>query len=161
MASPFALAFEAFALEGGTRDRLASAVLQYSSADIRTKKRTGSDGAIYWDKTLRLTSGFIVGVIMDATPDVGSLALFADREPWHQGFSFEDFTKQGEVFTHHELGGQLKVSFVARPSPDHLHTIEFLTDVTLRYVAAAVNHLVEGPTHELVVQRGSVLCLQT
>ena len=161
MAAPYALAFEAFELSvGGARSQLASGVRQYSAADIRVEKWTGYNGATYWNKSLALSSGFLVGALIDATPDVVSWALFVDREPGRQGFSFEAFAEQGGVFTHPDLGGQLKVSFLARPSPDHLESIEFLTDVTLRYIASETNHLVDDSTHELVVRQGSVLCFQ-
>jgi len=160
MAAPYTLSFEAFSLTvDGSRVRIASGVREYSTADIRTE-RTAHDGSTFWNKTLSLPSGFIVGVILDSTPDVEHLAIFGDMEPGHQGFSFEDFAEQGGVFTHHELGGQLKVSFRARPSPDHLEAIEFRTNVTLRYIEAKTNQLADGHTHEIVVQQGSVFCLQ-
>jgi hypothetical protein len=159
MNDPYSISFEAFSVAADDlRVSIASGTRQYTTADVRTAEYTMEDGTLWWEKSLSLGSGFVVGIVMDSRlDDHDSLVLFVARESGRRGFSFDVFAEERGVFIHPELG-QLKVSFLPAPSPDHIEGIEFLSDVKLRYLDDIRKDV--DFTHEIVVQRGSLFRVQ-
>jgi hypothetical protein len=153
------LSFEVFAIErDGQRAPVASGTVRYGIADVGVVRRTARDGSIFWEKTLALgASAFGVGVFLKADPIREHLGLFVSRSAEPEGFSWENFVSDdGSVFTHVQGLGQLRATFDPGPGPDHLRSMECLTDVTLRYIDDVMQRDVGDFSHEVVVKTGSV-----
>jgi hypothetical protein len=153
------LSFEVFVIErDGRRAPVATGTVRYSIADVAVVRRTAPDGSIFWEKTLALAaSGFSVGVFLDGDPIREHLGLFVSRSAEPEGFSWENFVSDdGSVFIHVQGLGQLRAKFDSGPGPDHLRSVECLTDVTLRYIDDVMQREAGDFSHEVVVKTGSV-----
>jgi len=138
----------------GGRDRAAPVVKTYSPAqDLVTRDLI--PGRI-WSRTLKLDDAFQIAVQVEREPSLTGFGVTIDRVE-AAGFSWEWFNRgEGTVFQKLQGPGRLRAVIGKGPDYEELEAVEFLDDITLRY-------WVEGsrppapPSHEIVVQKGSVL----
>ena len=138
----------------GGRDRAAPVVKTYSPArDLVTRDLI--PGRI-WSRTLKLDDAFQIAVQVEREPSLTGFGVTIDRVD-AAGFSWEWFNRgEGTVFQELQGPGRLRAVIGKGPDYEELEAVEFLDDITLRYWAEG-SRPPAPPSHEIVVQKGSVL----
>ena len=151
--------WEAMALVGPGRQVVARGVKTYSpQKDIIVREQdSGRDGSVAWSKALLLDDTFAVAASVHREEKVDGFGLVVYRRGDENGFSWEWFEREdGGVFRKLQGEGRLSVTTRTGPGCEELESVEFLDDITLRYL----DDMSKPPgthTHEVVIRKGSVL----
>jgi hypothetical protein len=145
--------------QGGTTP-IAKGVKTYSPAkDIIVRDGPNKDGAPSWVKSLVLDENFAIGASVHREQPLTGFGLMVFRRGDRDGFSWEWFDKaNGSTFTKLQGSGRVAVKVKRQGEAEELTSVEFLEDVTLRYL----DDMSKAPgtvTHEVVIRKGSVLAL--
>jgi len=153
------ISYKIFSLQpDGTRKLIQKGSRQYAPAkDIQVTERKDGGGNVFWSKALPLFDAFIIQAhIVRKHPPLNGFGLAFIEQNNPKGFSWEWFDqKEGTHFYKRQGSGRIKISTIKTPGYEELVAVEFLDDVTLRYL----NDISRGPgtiTHEIVIGKGSV-----
>ena len=153
------ITWEASALVGPGRQFLARGVKTYSpERDIVVEERSPArDGSPSWMKSLVLDDQFAIGAAITRDPKIDGFGLVVYRRGDDNGFSWDWFDREPDgTFGKRQLSGRVAVTTKKGNGYEEIDSIEFLDDVTLRYL----DDMKKPPgthTHEVVVRKGSVL----
>jgi hypothetical protein len=152
------LTYEAFSLGGAEgRQLIARGVRRYSPCDIESTptEASGTDFA----KTLALDGGFGISTTVKREARLTGFGLVVVRPGDDNGFGWDWFDlESGRIFRKLQGNGRVAVGIATESGYENLQSVEFLDDVTLRYL----DDMSKPPgthTHEIVVGKGSVLKL--
>ena len=109
--------------------------------------------------SIPLSSDFVMSVGVCQQVQVEGFGLFISRRGNAHGFSWEWFDRAGKTIFE-KRQGYSRVAVTVRKSGgyEELESLEFVDDVTLRYL----DHIAKPPgthTHEVIVRKGSVFRL--
>jgi hypothetical protein len=151
------LTYEAFSLgPHGGRTLIGQGTRQYTVRDVMVEAFGGESP--FWSKDLLLFSGFSVGARIFREQTLDGFGLVVRRRDDKYGFSWEWFDRDhGDIFAKLQGSGRVRVSVIEGPGYQELAGVEFLDDITLRYLDDMMSHQVGENTHEIVVKKGSVL----
>lgn len=109
--------------------------------------------------SLLLSRDFVMSVAVSKQVYVEGFGLFISRRGNANGFSWEWFDRAGESIFHKRQGNSRVAVTIHRSSGyQEIESIEFLDDVTLRYL----DDITQPPgthTHEVIIRAGSVFKL--
>lgn len=151
--------WEAFALAEPGREVVGKGVKTYSPKnDIVVQERPpGRDGALWWSKSLLLDDTFAVSASVHRERSLDGFGLVVYRRGDANGFSWDWFDREeGSVFGKRQGDGRVSITVKKGPDYEELESVEFLDDVTLRYL----DDMSKPPgthTHEVIIRKGSVL----
>jgi hypothetical protein len=135
---------------------IAKGRLDYSLEDIDVVKWGNHEGNPTWKKSLALAMGFRIGMLVAENDETPGFGLWIQNDHHPAGFSWEWFyLEEGDTFKKLQGEGRVRVSQFQDPDGVEVQSIEFLTDITLRFQ----EDVTQGPghvTHEIVVSKGSV-----
>jgi hypothetical protein len=154
------ITWEATVEAGPGRALVGHGVRSYSPpADVVVQERKGVGGRPTWDQTLWLDEAFGVSLRSSRPSRIDGFGLFVTRRGDDNGFSWEWFDREeGVTFSRRQGPGRVSVSLVTGADGEDIRSIEFLDDVTLRYL----DDMRKPPgthTHEVMIRKGSVLRL--
>lgn len=151
------LCFTIFRLSGDGRVLLAQGKLHYTLQDIDVVKWGNREGLPSWKKSLKLANGFSIGSLVVRSAAVPGFGLWIHDEHHPAGFSWEWFNVEaGDTYKKLQGAGRVRVTQAEYLDGVEIRSVEFLTDVTLRFQ----DDVKKGPrneTHEVMVSKGSVL----
>lgn len=151
------LSFALYRLAGTERVLMAQDTLDYASRDVIVEKWGIHEGHQTWQKSLLLAEGFRIGVLITPAEQQGGFGLWIRNDLCPAGFSWEWFGREdGDIFKKLQGSGHVRVTEVKRADAVEIASVEFLSDVTLRFQEDIKSGL-GNVTHEVVVSRGSVL----
>jgi hypothetical protein len=151
------LTFAIYRLTDGERTLIAEGMRDYTSSDIDVVP-WGRETAGYQRhrKSLELADGFGMGIVSTRQFKDDGFGLWVYKDVHPGGFSWEWFDDpECGVFKKLRGTGEVRVTFTQIPNGFEIRSVEFLTDVTLRFT----NDLSLPPdvrTHEVVIYAGSV-----
>ena len=166
------LSYEAFTLEAdGSRKLITKGTRHYTpEKDIQVVERN-KRGSIFWLKTLPLFGPFSLGVHINRDESVlDGFGLVVKERDNPNGFSWEWFVRESKgifswfyrgnkgIFLKWQGSGRVKVVTTKGVGYEEVMSVEFLDDITLRYV----NDMSRPPdehSHEIIVAKGSVFCV--
>jgi hypothetical protein len=152
------ISYEIFSVAGSDgRKSIARGVRTYTPACDVLIRKEGPRKA--WSGSLDLSEGFAIGTTVYREPKLTGFGLVVERPDGGHGFSWDWFDlEQDNVFTKLQGAGRVAVEVARGPDYEEMQTVEFLDDVTLRYLDDT-SRPPGTHTHEIVVGRGSVLRL--
>ena len=110
--------------------------------------------------SVSLSRDFVMSVAVSKQLQVDGFGLFVSRRGNAQGFSWEWFDRAGEsLFLKRQGNSRVAVSVQNSFGYQELESIEFLDDVSLRYL----DDITQPPgthTHEVIIREGSVFKLR-
>jgi hypothetical protein len=139
----------------GGRARSAPVVRTYAPAtDLATQDLVPGHT---WSRILKLDDAFQIALQVERQkPSLTGFGLTIGRVD-AAGFSWEWFDRgEGTVFQKLQGPGRLRAVIGKGADYEELEAVEFLDDITLRYWAEG-SKPPAPPSHEIVVQKGSVL----
>jgi hypothetical protein len=144
----------------GGPTQIAKGVKTYSPAkDIVVRDGPNKDGTPSWVKSLVLDENFGIGASVHREQPLTGFGLMVFRRGDRDGFSWEWFDKaSGSTFTKLQGSGRVAVQVKKHGETEELTSVEFLEDVTLRYL----DDMTKSPgtvTHEVLIKKGSILAL--
>src|SRR5262245_38991443 len=158
-ASAEPLNYAIYSLKGDKPDLLAEDRLDYLVSDVEVVKRRDHEGHQNWKKSLRLKEGFSIGALVVRLDKPQGFGLWIQQADHPKGFSWEWFEPDdGNVYKKLQGQGYVRVQFAKSGDGLELRSIEFLTDVKLRFVED-VKMKLGTVTHEVLVTQGSILRL--
>ncbi len=139
---------------------IANGVKTYSPAkDIIVRDGPTKDGAPSWVKSLVLDENFAIGASVHREQPLTGFGLMVFRRGGRDGFSWEWFDKaNGSTFAKLQGNGRVAVKVKKQGEAEEITSVEFLEDVTLRYL----DDMSKPPgtvNHEVLIRKGSVLAL--
>lgn len=156
-ASSEPLDFTVYHLNGEERALIAQGKLDYTVRDIDVQQWESKDGQPACKKSLALGMGFRIGTMIVRTSEVSGFGLWIRNDHHPDGFSWEWFYQEsGSVYRKLQGEGRVRITQAHFPDGVELQSVEFLSDITLRFQ----EDVSLGPgneTHEVVVSQGSVL----
>ncbi len=153
------ISFEAYELQpDGGRKLLARETRAYSPAsDVVVVEHRPARQGRHWSKRLGVFGSFELEADVYQQPRLDGFGLVVEERGNPKGFSWEWFDRQEpEVFIKRQGSGRLKVSTAESGGLVELVAIEFLDDVTLRYLDDMSAKQPGEHTHEIVIKKGSV-----
>ncbi len=151
------LGFSIYHLTGGEPVLLAQDRLDYTASDIEVMEWGSPEGNTTWRKSLKLADGFGIGALIVRTDPQLGFGLYIDDQNHPDGFSWEWFRHDnGNVFRKLQGEGYVRVRFTKVEGGVLIHSIEFLTDIKLRF-NDRLEPVPGKVTHEVVVTQGSIL----
>jgi hypothetical protein len=140
---------------------MAKGTKAYSPAkDIVVQDSGEKDGAPSWIKSLALDDNFGIGAAIHMEQPLTGFGLMVFHRGDSDGFSWEWFEKVGgATFERLQGSGRVAVQIEKQGKSEELVSVEFLEDVTLRYL----DDMSKAPgtvTHELLIRKGSILALR-
>lgn len=155
---PVTLTYDAFRIGQDGRHPIGHGVRTYSPAcDIRVESGAGGSRT----KSLTLDGGLAVSASVYREPRLTGFGLTVEMADTPTGFSWDWFDLvEGNVFEKRQGTGRIAVDVSRAGGLEELRAIEFLDDITLRFL----DDTRKPPgthTHEIVVRKGSVLELAT
>jgi hypothetical protein len=151
------LGFTIYHFSGDGRDLVDEGKRDYTVGDIDVTPWGIEDGYQTSLKSLELSDGFRVGIhtVRQHKADAFGLWIRNDQHP--DGFSWEWFTHEdGDIFRRWRGPERVRVTYAQIEKGVEIRSVEFLTDVTLRFKEDP-NVEPGVKTHEIVVSKGSVL----
>jgi hypothetical protein len=150
--------WEARAVGPGPSTPIAKGVKTYLPAkDIVVREGPKKSDAPSWVKWLVLDESFAIGASVHREQPLSGFGLMVFRREDQNGFSWEWFGKAaGSTFTKLQGSGRVTVQVKKVGESEELTSVEFLEDVTLRYL----DDMSKPPgtvTHEVLVKKGSIL----
>ena len=145
----------------GQRQVLANGVKQYSpAADVWVQEHLRRrDGATMWSKSLLLSDGFAVSARVRRERRLRGFGLVIHRRGDRNAYGYNWFARDTDAeFLGRRGVGRVAVAIRREPGFEELEAVEFLEDVTLRYLDD-VRRPPGAYSHEVVIRRGSVLDL--
>jgi hypothetical protein len=140
---------------------ISKGVKTYSpTKDIVVQKSPSErDGTPSWVKSLALDDTFGVGASVHREQPLTGFGLMVFRRGGRDDFSWEWFDQvSGSRFERRQGDGRVAVKVKIQGKGEELTSIEFLDDVTLRYLDD-MSKLPGTVTHEVVIKKGSILTL--
>lgn len=141
----------------GGRTLIAQGKLDYSMADVDVVEWGKQDPHPTWLKSVALPMGFDVGLFVVRDSEVPGFGLWIGNLHHPQGFSWEWFdVESGDIYRKLQGEGSVRVTQAQYPDGVEIQSVEFLTDITLRFQ----EDMRKGPgkkTHVVVVSKGSIL----
>jgi hypothetical protein len=133
-------------------------VKTYSPAkDIVVREGPKKGDRPSWVKWLVLDENFAIGASVHREQPLSGFGLMVFRREDKDGFSWEWFEQtEGSTFTKLQGSGRVSVQMNKVGKSEELASVEFLEDVTLRYL----DDMSKPPgtvTHEVLVKKGSIL----
>ena len=138
---------------------LASGERKYTVSDVEVEERTSKEGQQFWSKTLALTAEWAIGahVTRDAPED--GFGIYVRGVSASRSFSWNWFTPESQgVYRHIKCGARVNAEFRQLGAESELRQMEFIDDTTLTFQADLM-HRSQGHSHELIVRKGSILCI--
>lgn len=149
-----------FAIYRGTgegRTFISQGKLDYTVQDIDVMPWGKKDGQPVWLKSLKLSDGFSIGVMVIRGDVCRGFGLWIENAQHRRGFSWHWFVpKDGDMFETRPGEGLIRVTQSQYSDGNEVQSVEFLSDITLRF-QEHINMGPGKPTHEVVVTKGSVL----
>ena len=152
------LEFTIYRLAGDEQELIAGEKLEYSLSDIDVREWGNSEGHPSWKKILELKDGFNIGIVVTRGDDLTSgFGLWISNDYHPQGFSWEWFVHEGGD-TYKKLQGEGRVRTTLAEYADgvEIRSVEFLSDIRLRFKEDVCKEPPEHKTHAIVVSKGSV-----
>ena len=153
--------FEIYSRNDSTRVLIAKGQRTYADSDFVVNREL-REGQFYGvKKVLELSNGFGVGVL-DTLENSDGFGLSVEHLPIGSNpndFSWEwyDRGKSG-LFTKRQGGTKIEVEFSGFPATTQIRHVRFLDDAEFEYIQDICCKPSDGgPTHVLVIKRGSVL----
>lgn len=117
------------------------------------------EGEPSWVKSLVLDENFAIGASVHREQPLTGFGLMVFRRGDRDGFSWEWFDKvSGFTFAKLQGNGRVVIQVKRQGEAEELKSVEFLEDVTLRYL----DDMSKPPgtvTHEVLIKKGSILAL--
>jgi hypothetical protein len=146
---PQTLTYDVFQVsKDGTRKPLGQSIRQYRKNDIRVETlRNGAKS-----KRLSLDNDLVLAVDVYREPRLEGFGLSVHKEKGAPGFSWEWFDREkDDVFRKRQGTGSVRVTFANDAEVQELIAVEFLDDMTLRWLDFET-----GTRLAIVVRKGSV-----
>jgi hypothetical protein len=142
----------------GARHAIAQGKREYSvDNDIRVEQRTDGTGLVFWVKSLDLFDGFGIGAYVSHEGPLDGFGLFVTHRDWPDGFSWEWFNRHREnEYDKLQGPGRVRVDLRVVRNAEELLAVEFLTDITLRFMDDIRRRQTGERTHLIIVGAGSV-----
>jgi hypothetical protein len=154
---PESLAFAIYHVSGDGRDLIDEGKRDYTVSDIDVTPWGIEDGYQTSLKSLELSGGFRIGIHMVRQHKADAFGLWIRNDQHPDGFSWEWFNfEDGDIFKRWQGPEQVRVTYAQIAKGVEIRSIEFLTDVMLRFKEDQ-NTEPGIRTHEIVVSKGSVL----
>lgn len=155
-----ALDYEIYELRGSKdRELLSKGTVTSDGHNVESIDTSSSSalGMPVWDKSVPLSQGYVVGASVYREKELKGFGLWICKPG--DGFSWNWFVKEdGRTFRKLQGAGHVKVSLVPSKDCEELAAIEFLDDVTLTGSLGAFPLFLDH-THQIVIKKGSTLCL--
>jgi len=150
------ITWKVIALGPRGREVLAQGVKTYDPAkDVVVQQRAG--GSTWWSKSVPLNDTYVVGASVHREPRLDGFGLWVKRRGDAGGFSWEWFNRaEGLVFKKLQGSGEVSITLKRGPGYEELESVEFLDDITLRYVDD-MRKPTGTKTHEVIMTKGSLL----
>ena len=150
------ITWKVVALAPRGREVLGQGVKTYEAEkDIVVQQRAG--GRTWWSKSIPLNDTFVIGASVHREPRLDGFGLWVKRRGDADGFSWEWFERSsGAVFQKLQGSGRVSITLKTGPGYQELESVEFLDDITLRYLDD-MRKPRGTKTHEVIVTKGSVL----
>jgi hypothetical protein len=155
--TPASLSFAIYRVIVGERTLIAEGQRDYTSSDIEIVPwGRPVEGYQQLRKTLYLKDGFSIGTITHRTHESIGFGLWIQQQGPPEEFSWEWFSRlEGDVFRAWPEKERVRVTYREIPRGVEIQSVEFLTDVTLKFTND--RSLPPGvPTHEVLIYAGSV-----
>ena len=157
-ASAEPLNYSIYKLQGSKSNLLAEDRLDYTAGDIDVQKWRDHEGRPAWKKSLKLKEGFRIGAMVGRLDRPRGFGLWIAQDDSPAGFSWEWFVPDdGNVYKKLQGEGYLRAQFAKSEDGVVLQSVEFLTDVRLRFLEDVMLAPAKKKTHEVVVTQGSIL----
>jgi len=152
------LEFSIYRLVGEDQELIASGKRDYSASDVNVREWGSNEGHPSWKKTLDLKDGFNLGIVVIRGNDLTSgFGIWIANDHHPEGFSWEWFEPEyGDVFKKLQGEGYVRATLGQCPDGVEIQSVEFLTDITLRFKDDVSMDPPEHKTHKVVVSQGSV-----
>ena len=151
--------FTVYRLAGEERELIAEGKRDYSVSDIEVIKWGRSQKQHPGlKKTLELTEGFRIGIVTYRGDDLTSgFGIWISNDHHPKGFSWEWFEPgNGDIFKKLQGEGYVRATLAQGADGVEIRSVEFLTDVTMRFKEDVRMKPTGHKTHEVVVTQGSV-----
>ena len=157
LATAETLEFAIYKLSDKGQELVAEGKRNYTLSDIEVTPLGIEDGHQNSRKALHLKDGFTIGIFVTRRYEEDGFGM-SIREDYHpDGFSWEWFIQEKDnVFMKLQEEGRLRLTHIPVARGLEIRSIEFLTDVTLRFQQDRSQDA-RNSSHEVVVYKGSVL----
>ena len=148
--------FAIYQRSGEERALITQGRLDYTFDDIDVTRWGWKPGHQSWKKSLKIKKGFGIDILVTPDDALSGFGLVITNGYHPEGFSWEWFLlEDGDVFKKLQGEGRVRVTQAQTADGKELQSVEFLTDVTMRFQDDM--KLPPGTvTHEVVVLQGSV-----
>ena len=156
------VAYRVFVLDEYLSPHLVSEgeVEYWPAVDVLVAEGTGEDGVPFWSKGIAFVDDWLLVAHVTKDTELTSFGLGIRNTGNPRGFSWEWFDKiEGDLFRKRQGAGEVRAFVERGPDYQELIGVEFLDDVTLRYLDDISNHDPGDHTHEILIREGSVLRL--
>ena len=155
-ATPESLDFAIYRLTGDVRTLIADGARNYTVSHIDVKKWGCSNGRQAWKRAIELGEGFSISVLVVRKDQATGFGLSVESINHPAGFSWEWFEPDnGDVYKKLQGEGYVRVTHAEHESGVEIQSVEFLSEVTLRFMED-VKEETGKKTHVVVVTQGSV-----
>ena len=156
-ASADPLSYSIYSIKGAKPELMAENTVDYTATDIEVQEWGPHQGHKTWKKSLKLKDGFSIGALVVRLEKPQGFGLWVAQDDYPSGFSWEWFEPDdGDVYKKLQGGGYVRVKLAKFEDGLEIQSVEFLTDVKLRFVED-VKMEPGKKTHEVVVNQGSIL----
>jgi len=150
------LDYAIYRLTGDERTLIANGARNYTVSDIDVRKWGCSNGHQAWKRSIQLEAGFSIDILVTRKEHDTGFGLSVENINHPDGFSWEWFEPDnGDIFRKLQGEGYVRVIQTEHKDGVEIHSVEFLSEVTLRFMED-VKEETGKRTHLVVVSQGSV-----